>query len=320
MFSSIRSVFVLVLAGGVTWSCSGERVMTPQVTDARQAGEQIGGPLSKPAVSRDLTQAVVVAEVQQGQSGVTVEFSRSVSGRAADYRWSGTTDENGQAKVYIWADDVSGYYQARALQDGSPLGRWSSIPINGGYELMVDLPVGGKARVTGSSILVLESIVGSWGYLGTDMIQTISNKLENALVDLLDIFLDIFSDFLDPDLDPAAAVAMIVQEFMSEMETSISDTLSSIRRFNVDGSFEDDDGNTGAWFVSGNLLTMVDADGFTIEGTYFVDGDNLTLFFTRDQYFQIIRQQTEDWDEETQAFFDAIIEEGDTIRFFFGAG
>ena len=312
MFRRIRSVFVLLLAGGVTWSCSGERVMTPQVTDA---GPPVQGALSKPAVSRDLTQAVVVAEVQQGQSGVTVEFSRSVSGRAADYRWSGTTDENGQAKVYIWADDVSGYYQARALQEGSPLGMWSSIPINGGYELMVDLPVGGKARVTGSSILVLESIVGSWGYLGTDIGQTVSKKLENALVDLLDIF----SSLLGLDLDPAA-VAMIVQEFTSEMETSISDTLSSIRRFNADGSFEDDDGNTGAWFVSGNLLTMVDADGFTIEGTYFVDGDNLTLFFTRDQYFQIIRQQTEDWDEETQAFFDAIIEEGDTIRFFFGAG
>ncbi len=314
MFGSIRSVFVLVLAGGVTWSCSGERVTTPQVTDA---GPPVQGALSKPAVSRDLTQAVVVVTVQQGQSGVTVEFSRSVSGRAADYRWSGTTDENGQAKVYIWADDVSGYYQARALQEGSPLGMWSSIPINGGYESMVDLPVGGKARVTGSSILVLESIVGSWGYVGTDIGQTVSKKLENALVDLLDIF----SSLLGLDLDPAA-VAMIVQEFTSEMETSISDTLSSIRRFNADGSFEDDDGNTGAWFVSGNLLTMVDADGFTIEGTYFVDGDNLTLFFTRDQYFQIIGQEVEDVDEEAQvkAFLDAIIEEGDTIRFFFGAG
>jgi hypothetical protein len=317
MFGSIRRVLVLLLAGSVMWSCSGERVTTPQVTDADLS---VGGPLSKPAVSRDLTKAVVVARVHQDQvpvSGATVEFSRSVSGRAADYAWSGTTDENGEARVEIEGDNVSGYYQARAMQDGSMLGSWSSIPINGGYELMVDLPVGGKARVTGSSILVLESIVGSWGYVGTDIGQTVSKKLENALVDLLDIF----SSLLGLDLDPAA-VAMIVQEFTSEMETSISDTLSSIRRFNADGSFEDDDGNTGAWFVSGNLLTMVDADGFTIEGTYFVDGDNLTLSFTRDQYFQIIGQEVEDVDEEAQvkAFLDAIIEEGDTIRFFFGAG
>ena len=37
MFSSIRSVFVLLLAGGVTWSCSGERVTTSQVTASRPA-------------------------------------------------------------------------------------------------------------------------------------------------------------------------------------------------------------------------------------------------------------------------------------------
>ncbi len=159
MFSSIRSVFVLLLAGGVVWSCSGERVTTSPVTDAE---EQIGQPLSKPAVSRDLTQAVVVARVHQDQvpvSDVTVAFSRSVSGRAANYEWSATTDENGEARVEIGADDVGGYYQARALQGGSLLGSWSSIPINGGYELRVDLPVGGKARVTGSSILTSVGVV-----------------------------------------------------------------------------------------------------------------------------------------------------------------
>ena len=313
MFGSIRSVFVLVLAGGVTWSCSGERVMTPQVTDAGlpvgQTGEQIGGPLSKPAVSRDLTQAVVVVTVQQDQapvSGATVALSRSVSGRAADYRWSGTTDENGEARVYVWADDVSGYYQARAWQEGSLLGRWSSIPINGGYESMVDLPVGGKARVTGSSIL----LVRSWVYVGTDMVQTISENLLNALV--------------AKGVDSTTA-AFLVQEFTSEAETSIGDEWSSIRRFNDDGSFEDQDStgtwsDTGVWSVSGNLLTMVDEEGFTIEGTYFVDGDNLTLSFTRDQYFQIISQQAEEWDEETQELFDAMLREGDTIRLFFRTG
>ena len=55
-------------------------------------------------------------------SGATVEFSRSVSGRAADYAWSATTDEKGEARVEIDGDDVSGYYQARAWQGGSVLG------------------------------------------------------------------------------------------------------------------------------------------------------------------------------------------------------
>ena len=127
MFRRIRSVFVFLLAGGVTWSCSGERVTTSQVCRpacaglARQAGLPAGGPLSKPAVSRDLTQALVVVTVHQDGvpvSDVTVELSRSVSGRAADYAWSGTTDENGEARVEIAGDDVSGYYQARACRTG----------------------------------------------------------------------------------------------------------------------------------------------------------------------------------------------------------
>ncbi len=160
MSGSIRSVLVFLLAGGVTWSCSGERATTPQVMEA---GLSARGPLSKPAVSRDVTKAVVVARVHLEQvpvSGATVEFSRSVSGRAADYAWSGTTDENGEARVEIEGDDVSGYYQARAMQEGSLLGMWSSVPINGGYALTVDLPVGGKARVTGSSILTSEGLYG----------------------------------------------------------------------------------------------------------------------------------------------------------------
>ena len=53
----------------------------------------------------------------------------------------------GQARVELG----TGYYQARASRDGSVMGRWSSIPINSGYDVMLDLPIGGKARVTESS-------------------------------------------------------------------------------------------------------------------------------------------------------------------------
>ena len=66
---------------------------------------------------------MVLATVQQDGapvSGVVVEFSRSVAGRAAEYEWSETTDAEGQARIEITSD--SGYYQARALQDGSEIG------------------------------------------------------------------------------------------------------------------------------------------------------------------------------------------------------
>ena len=170
MSGSIRSVLALALAGGMMWNCGGDRVTMSQAPDAglpapdaRQAGGQVGRPLGKSAVNRDLTRAVVVVTMRQDEapvSGTTVELSRSVSGRAADYQWSGTTDARGRARVSIGSDNVSGYYQARAWRDGSLVGSWSSIPINGGYELTIDLPVGGKARVTGSSILTSDGLDG----------------------------------------------------------------------------------------------------------------------------------------------------------------
>lgn len=170
MFSRTHSVFSLALAAGLTWSCSGDRVVTPGITsfgesNARQSNGQISGPLSKPAtdndlsdtvvaVNNDLARAVVVAVLREGQAplpDVDVGFSRSISGRSANFEWSGTTDERGETRVEIHADDVSGYYQARARRDGRPLGTWSSIPVNGGYVLTVELSVGEKARVTAST-------------------------------------------------------------------------------------------------------------------------------------------------------------------------
>ena len=150
MIAGTRGLLLFALVAAVTWSCGGERPTTLQVPEADHQSRQ---PLGKLAVGGDATAALVVARVMQAEnpvSGVTVEFARSVSGRAADYEWSGTTDAGGQARVEIAGERVSGYYRARAMRDGHPLGTWSSIPVNDGYEVTIDLPVGGTARVTGS--------------------------------------------------------------------------------------------------------------------------------------------------------------------------
>ncbi len=160
MFSSIRDVCVLALVAAVIWGCGGDRVTTPQAPGAEDA---MARPLGKLAVSGSMTPAAVLARVRQDQtplSGVTVEFSRSVSGRAPNYEWSGTTDARGRAQVEVGGGSVGSYYQARATRNGSLLSSWSSIPINRGYEVMLDLPVGGRARVTGSSVRVLVTIGG----------------------------------------------------------------------------------------------------------------------------------------------------------------
>ena len=115
--------------------------------ESQVAEEQVGRPLSKLAVQMDASVTATVLRDGAPVIWAKVAFARSVAGQAADYQWSDTTDEKGQARVELG----TGYYQARASIDGREIGAWSSIPINGGYELMLDLPIGGKARVTASS-------------------------------------------------------------------------------------------------------------------------------------------------------------------------
>ncbi len=141
--SRIGSVVALVLVAGLMWHCGGERVMV-------EVDEQVGQPLSKLAVQDNASGAVVVASVRQDDalvSGAMVAFARSVAGQVAEYAWSGMTDEDGRVRVEI-AGDATGYYQARASRDGRVVGLWTSIPINAGDEVVVNLPIGGKAQVT----------------------------------------------------------------------------------------------------------------------------------------------------------------------------
>ena len=149
MSRCIRSIVAVSLAAGVILSCGSERVTQSQV-----ANEQVGQPLSKLAADHHTSSAMVMATLRQDDAPVsdaTIEFSRSIAGQVPDYAWSGITDDNGQARVEIMSQNVTGYYQARAMKDGNTIGSWSSIPINGGYEIMLDLPVGGNAQVMGSA-------------------------------------------------------------------------------------------------------------------------------------------------------------------------
>lgn len=140
------SVVVVVIIAGMMWHCGGERVMM-------EVDEQVGQPLSKLAVQDNASGAVVMASVRRDDapiSGALVEFARSIAGQTAEYAWSGMTGEEGRVWLEI-AGDATGYYQARVSQEGIVIGLWSSIPINAGDEVVVNLPVGERAHVTGMS-------------------------------------------------------------------------------------------------------------------------------------------------------------------------
>ncbi|MDE3257770.1 MAG: ABC transporter substrate-binding protein [Gemmatimonadota bacterium] len=152
MFSGMRILSVFAVVASLTWGCGSERLTTSQVPES---GEQYGQSAGKHAFN-GMTRAVVVASVTDGEmpaSGVKVEFTRSVSGRAASFDWSGSTNARGQAHVHIAGAGVTGYYRARAMRDGSEIGSWSSIPVNSGYQSSVELRIGEKANTAGSIAL-----------------------------------------------------------------------------------------------------------------------------------------------------------------------
>ena len=156
-------VAIFVLFACMTWSCGGERV-----TQMQEPEGQAGEPLSKLAAqSGDGRAAVTVTLSQDGAPvvGADVGIARSISGQAADYTEfagaSNSTDEDGRVELRLSGNNVTGYYRARARMDEDQIGSWSSIPINNGYRVLVNLPIGEKARVTGSFALSEETIVFS---------------------------------------------------------------------------------------------------------------------------------------------------------------
>ena len=80
---------------------------------------------------------------------VTVEFARAVAGRRPKYAWRTFTDRKGRLRLSIaGADGGSGYYRARALSaDGEVVGKWNSIPLNRNRRQVLELTLGGGARV-----------------------------------------------------------------------------------------------------------------------------------------------------------------------------
>ena len=140
------------------------RITAAAYPEGGQGRISIGRP--KPADNSNVENRCVVHVFLTGDGGpipdVRVEFSRSVSGRARSYRWKETTDAQGRATIEIRPESsrsISGYYAVRAVDvAGNTISRWDSVPINGGREITLLLPVGGVARVEDESSLPSETL------------------------------------------------------------------------------------------------------------------------------------------------------------------
>ncbi len=121
---------------------------------------------SAPVVSTGPRTEVEVTVLGDAVKGLTVEFSRSTSGRGADYAWRAFTDANGQASLTIPGARVSGIYKARARNAaGETVGQWHSIPLNRNRRQVLRLTLGGGARVVRSQPLASAKPLASAGGL-----------------------------------------------------------------------------------------------------------------------------------------------------------
>ena len=118
--------------------------------------------------SRTEVEATVLGDAVEG---LAVEFSRAVSGREPNYLWNGFTDAAGQVSLAIsGARQVSGYYRARARNaDGEVVGRWSSIPLNQDRRQVLELTLGGGARIVSVEALDAAETAESTGGLGPNV-------------------------------------------------------------------------------------------------------------------------------------------------------
>ena len=146
-----------------------------------------------------------------------------------------------------------------------------------------------------------EDLVGSWIFDSTDMIDVIAASMEESLREV-----GLGQDEIDE----------LLAEFRADFEDNISRLRSTIR-FNADGSFEDDQGNSGTWRVEGNTLVTVE-DGDEERVKYFVDGNDLTLIFSSEMLLDVFREDEDLTDEEVEALEEIFrLDEGISIRFFY---
>ena len=140
-----------------------------------------------------------------------------------------------------------------------------------------------------------KNLVGTWIFEDTDMVDTMAlgfaESLRNEGVGQVD-----------------------VNALASEIRTAMRDNqlFNWILRFNADGSFEDNQGDSGTWRVEGNIL--IDDDEERIN--YFVDGDNLTLIYPSEVLLDALLED-ESLTDEVRSLFSDIFDEDTKIRVFF---
>ena len=144
-----------------------------------------------------------------------------------------------------------------------------------------------------------KNLVGSWVFDSTDFIDTMAAGM---------------TEFMRDEGVSQDVIRTTIAEFRTEV-SGVSEMFRLTVRFNADGSYEDDQGGRGTWWVEGNILIQVE-NGEEGRIRYFVDGDDLTFIFDFEFLMDSLREDGDLTDEELVLIRD-ILDEDVKIRLFF---
>lgn len=120
--------------------------------------------------------------------------------------------------------------------------------------------------------------------------------------------------FVRQGMSRSEARALVDDAFAGNKER-LQEVRSAVR-FNVDKTWEDDRGNQGTWRIDRDYLITTDEGGTVDRSRYFLDGNDLTIILTKEQFLAGLKQD-DDLDVQVCELYDDVMEDDDVIRFFY---
>lgn len=162
-----------------------------------------------------------------------------------------------------------------------------------------------------SSTAIDPTLVGTWRLARNDFAEHIPNNIRRYLAEQAS---------RSDGMVRRARIDRIdrnVTEIIVKFEEILDQTGLRLMSFRPDGHYTDGTGDEGMWLISGNRLILTTFDGRAYPGTYFIDGDELTITITGDQIGTMFRLAPGKSPGVTGKMIDQVFLNEDRVRLFY---
>ena len=162
-----------------------------------------------------------------------------------------------------------------------------------------------------SSTAIDPTLVGTWRLVRNDFTEHIPNNIRRYLAEQAS---------QSDGMVRRARIDRIdrnVTEIIVKFEEILDQAGFRLMSFRPDGHYTDSTRDEGMWLVSGSRLILTTFDGRAYPGTYFIDGDELTLTITGDQIGTMFRLAPGKSPGVTGKMIDQAFLNEDRVRLFY---